>query len=626
MRLINCVTYRVELSDQHGRPYWILSHTWGGEEVTFQDMQDLALAKRKRGFGKIQATCRLALQHGISHVWIDTCCIDKSSSAELTESINSMFYWYQRAERCIAFLEDLAPGTHTASEAELRPCRWFTRGWTLQELIAPRDVEFYDGGWNPRGTKRELIEVLRAITNIGRSVLRDPSSLHAVSVARRMSWAANRQTSRIEDKAYCLLGIFDVNLPLIYGERTKAFIRLQQAIALSSNDMSLFAWLGDQNGPYYTDEYSGLFSQDPSQFSVCTRVTPVDDRLLPAVSWAFTNAGIEMTTALDCVTNSRHMVILRPQHPEGNETRITAVDRREPLLYRLPLYCTYSYEAGWDVPMLAVWLRKTRTGFLRYRPQELCLVHPLTMTFDDPSTLRLAATPTHQQRADIQTLFGTGSASPTVSNGLRMHYDIAVPDLRPTISYHPAHLWDQNNLCFFGWARNNFTNDHFTIGLVEIQIPTASPDHPSGSVQTCWVFCGLKNVGWLGWVGRSLGQPGLPWVCVALEGRDENVLVLGKIVCHRRDLLNPFVLSIILSRIQHEGCPNFASLPKACVIECTPTRRIKLSASAEHNQDDGENTVTVRFSPFDPAEDAAQPGVGSGADDDGAVMSLPSRG
>jgi len=202
-------------------------------------MQDLLKARTKKGFSKVVETCRLAREQGLGYAWIDTCCIDKSSSAELTEAINSMFNWYKASAICFAFLSDLPALESEVLENELRQCRWFTRGWTLQELIAPASVEFYDQGWQRRGTKKSLQQELSAITGIDLEILEDSNLLSTIPVARRMSWASNRKTSRVEDRAYSLLGLFDVNVPLIYGEGPKAFIRLQEEIMKQSNDLSL---------------------------------------------------------------------------------------------------------------------------------------------------------------------------------------------------------------------------------------------------------------------------------------------------------------------------------------------------------------------------------------------------
>src|SRR5207248_11760504 len=148
--------------------YAILSHTWEEEEeVSFKDMSDPS-RNNKKGYRKIEMTRQMASRAGLSYAWVDTCCIDKSSSAELTEAINSMYRWYQRSDICYAFLADLPASV--SLDTALQRCRWFTRGWTLQELIAPEDIYFFDQDWNNRGSKRDLVEHLSRITGINASI------------------------------------------------------------------------------------------------------------------------------------------------------------------------------------------------------------------------------------------------------------------------------------------------------------------------------------------------------------------------------------------------------------------------------------------------------------------------
>jgi len=240
MRLINVHT--LELShflDAKPPPYAILSHTWGDDEVTFQDIQNLERARAKKdGFSKIQFCCRQANQDGLEWAWVDTCCIDKTSSAELSETINSMFRYYTEAFICYAYLYDVELPRGNV-EGQLKAAKWFTRGWTLQELIAPFDVVFYDVDWARVGAKSQLATYLEGATGIPEGILNHCIPLQDVSVYRRMRWASNRCTTRVEDVAYCLLGIFDISMPLLYGEGKKAFIRLEKEILSSSHDPSL---------------------------------------------------------------------------------------------------------------------------------------------------------------------------------------------------------------------------------------------------------------------------------------------------------------------------------------------------------------------------------------------------
>ncbi|KAI1499355.1 heterokaryon incompatibility protein-domain-containing protein [Biscogniauxia marginata] len=219
MWLINTETLELEyLANYEKRSYAILSHTWE-DEVSFQLFKDLNLARAMKGFDKIHKTAQLARDRNLGYAWVDTCCIDKSSSTELSEAINSMFKWYTDSNICFVHLSDLPSVDDLANihlEADMSEiammrlkafsrCRWFTRGWTLQELLAPDDVEFYDSKWNLYGMKRDLIPLLCSITKISPLILRKLSVFEDVPIACRMSWAAYRTTTRIEDMTYCLL-------------------------------------------------------------------------------------------------------------------------------------------------------------------------------------------------------------------------------------------------------------------------------------------------------------------------------------------------------------------------------------------------------------------------------------
>jgi hypothetical protein len=234
------------------------------------------------------------------------CCIDKGSSAELSEAINSMFRWYERAVVCYVYLSDI----HSTEASDINTAKWFRRGWTLQELLAPATVRFYTASWNFIGTKLDLISTITSVTGIDADTLRG-ADLDHISIAKKMSWAATRETTRVEDGAYCLLGIFDVNMPLLYGEAERAFQRLQEEILKVSNDQSLFAWgvkpgmrildaskiLKPPNGlPKLAEGWTeaikdlteldmtsertmlrGLFARSPKEFLYCGDVTPIWD-------------------------------------------------------------------------------------------------------------------------------------------------------------------------------------------------------------------------------------------------------------------------------------------------------------------------------------------------------------
>lgn len=271
MHLINARTLQLEDYVGHVPPYVALSHTWGPEEVTFGEMtsgKDFHF--QKRGFSKITACCDMAQKYGYDFAWIDTCCIDKRSSAELTEAINSMYKWYQQAHMCFAYLEDVRSTPletrkhgNDIEASGFIDSRWFTRGWTLQELLAPRNVEFFSRDWVSIGTKFGLRELLSTITQIDINAL-SGRSIHSFSVAEKMSWTARRQTTRVEDQAYCLLGIFNVNMPLMYGEGQYSFKRLQHEILRQREDHSIFLW----SLPMQADTHGlPLLSTAPAGFS-----------------------------------------------------------------------------------------------------------------------------------------------------------------------------------------------------------------------------------------------------------------------------------------------------------------------------------------------------------------------
>lgn len=240
MRLLNVDT--LKLKEFQGKPpeYAVLSHTWGSDEVTFEDMSFVDWPQ-KAGWEKILDCCKLCKQQGWEWVWIDTCCIDKSSSAELSEAINSMFTWYQQASICYAYLCDVVPDPMQSRAELFKAAKWHTRGWCLQEMLAPRSLIFLDEDWNEIGSRSSMSREVEEITGI--SPL-DVAHFRSCSIAKRMSWASKRQTTRVEDQAYCLLGLFDINMPLLYGEGAKAFARLQHEIIKSSDDESIFAWRG----------------------------------------------------------------------------------------------------------------------------------------------------------------------------------------------------------------------------------------------------------------------------------------------------------------------------------------------------------------------------------------------
>lgn len=241
-------------------PYAILSHTWGTEEVGFQDVVD-GVGKSKAGYRKIELCKEEAALHGLEYFWIDACCVDYSSSAELSEAINSMFRWYRDAAICFVYLSDVSVNdcsgdeeTYVPWESAFMRSRWFTRGWTMQELIAPLSVEFFSVEGTKLGDKHSLEHLLLERTGIPTKALQG-HTLSEFSVEERLSWAANRKTTREEDYAYSLLGIFDVNMPLIYGEGVdSAFKRLMREIKERSEDISVRTMPSKRKNPFQSQK------------------------------------------------------------------------------------------------------------------------------------------------------------------------------------------------------------------------------------------------------------------------------------------------------------------------------------------------------------------------------------
>ncbi|KAF2168773.1 hypothetical protein M409DRAFT_20790 [Zasmidium cellare ATCC 36951] len=295
MRLINIHTLELE-EFFSPPPYAILSHRWIGREITYEQFMNPSQRKGP-GYEKIASFCRLLQQHPdylpthIEWAWIDTCCIDKRSSAELSESINSMWQWYWHAEYCIAWLHDV----HSSDEDSLRMSEWFTRGWTLQEMLAPVEVYICDSQWRCIGTRTSLSDALSLVSGVPAEFLRDNGRqrVHWTSMAKRMSWASRRKTTRPEDEAYCLFGLFGVNLPLLYGEGTYAFIRLQEEIIRRFDDESILAWKSTPYVSYAT----GFLASSPARFELCGGIDQAHpDR--KRQTFRVTNRGVEMSASL----------------------------------------------------------------------------------------------------------------------------------------------------------------------------------------------------------------------------------------------------------------------------------------------------------------------------------------
>jgi len=276
----------LEFGDDEVAEYAILSHRWIGQEVDYNEIVKLAKVgeeerseiRQRDGYRKILQSCEQAKKDGYKWLWVDTCCIDKRSSAELSEAINSMYRWYKNSRICYVYFHDVPDPSFPTARNNVRYPKskgwpeWFSRGWTLQEMIAPRDLQFFNRDWHPISDKRTLSGILENITRVPQHILKEGLSSNRPCVAQIMSWAADRTTTRVEDKAYSLMGLLDVNMPMLYGEGKKAFRRLQLEIMRTSDDQSIFAW--GCNGMEV--RAASILADDPSFFRHCDGMELMD--------------------------------------------------------------------------------------------------------------------------------------------------------------------------------------------------------------------------------------------------------------------------------------------------------------------------------------------------------------
>jgi len=346
MRLLKAANLElVEFAPDKIPRYAILSHVWGEskDEVQFAD---IAVAPERRSrdyeakkeYRKIRLTCIQAMADQLDYVWIDTVCIDKSSSAELSEAINSMYAWYQRAAICYTYLVDVSAQVDVQqNESEFTKSKWFTRGWTLQELLASKKVIFFSHDWIKLGDKQALGRVIAGKTLIDEDILTEKRSLQSASIAKRMSWASKRKTTRAEDLAYCLMGVFSVNMPMLYGEgEERAFLRLQEEIMKHSDDQSIFAWVDEKTTP---DALHGLLAKSPVAFFHANTIMPYQDREVRE-PFSISNRGLQIELHLSPV-------------PGDNGDFVAAIDCPAPPDFE-------------DSSFLAIYLRKLPTGNNQY--------------------------------------------------------------------------------------------------------------------------------------------------------------------------------------------------------------------------------------------------------------------
>jgi hypothetical protein len=322
MRLINTTTQTLdEFESAETPPYAILSHTWTNEEITYQDLLGERRSGKEAGYAKLDNGCKVAAAAGFDYLWLDTCCIDKTNNVELSEAINSMFQWYKRAGICFAYLADVpAIPDPPDTDSFFSLSKWFTRGWTLQELLAPSKVTFLADDWTEIGCKTAFLPLISQITGIPSDFLIG-EDLENASVAMRLSWASCRKTTKAEDIAYCLLGIFDIQMPLLYGEREAgAFRRLQQAIMKTSDDQSIFAWIKDSPHAPICDSSTrqtfSMLAHSPAHFrhsgNVVEAEAPVVSGYLDGIRTptVFNNKGLHLSLPIIQKTDRRVLAIL----------------------------------------------------------------------------------------------------------------------------------------------------------------------------------------------------------------------------------------------------------------------------------------------------------------------------
>ncbi|KAI4157659.1 MAG: hypothetical protein LQ342_008106 [Letrouitia transgressa] len=281
-------------------------------EVTLQDLRRWSLGHLRRNAAlrasleKIRGCCGRALAEGQRYVWIDSCCIDRTNLFEVSESIRSMFRWYRDAACCFAYLWDVdgggAGGLRRKTEGQQEYSEWFSRGWTLQELLAPRRLLFFDSRWNKLGTRRGLaVEVERATGIPAKYVTDFAGHAQEASVAMKMSWMARRSTTKEEDTAYCLFGIMGVSMDVRYGDGRKEFLRFQDKIMREPGlqDESIFAWRRSYPRGYpEASKCSGLLAPWPDSFEQSGSVRLRPEKYRSRGPYGLTKDGLRLPVPL----------------------------------------------------------------------------------------------------------------------------------------------------------------------------------------------------------------------------------------------------------------------------------------------------------------------------------------
>lgn len=259
-------TTNLQLCEFRGNPppYATFSATWNGEDVWHEDLQNPQVATQKPGLHTLQRACTECQSRELKWLWTDAVCIDRRSSAAISESLNSLAAIYRASTLCIVYLHDvlLAEGCSLDIDRSISGCKWIKTAWMLPHLIFPRVLDFYDQKWKRICSKSESVPALSRITSVDQAVLEDSDSLEDFPHSTKMMWASRLTADRIEDVAYSLLGIFNVNMPVIYGEGMKSFLRLQEEILKDTHDYSLLAWQ-----PHGLQRYRGALAHSPMDYT-----------------------------------------------------------------------------------------------------------------------------------------------------------------------------------------------------------------------------------------------------------------------------------------------------------------------------------------------------------------------
>jgi len=457
MRLLNVDTMELEeISDNEFVEYSILSHRWGSEEITFHDLTS-GNYRHLHGYAKLSACCRLAKSEGYKWTWVDTCCINKSSSAELSEAINSMFQYYRRSRVCYVYLSDVHDHDLNGNSSSLASSEWFRRGWTLQELIAPDNVVFFNATWRELGTRASLAETVSTITRIDMKLLSpraDGSEIEdlmkSYSLAHRMAWAADRQTTRVEDEAYCLMGIFGVNMPLLYGEGSKAFQRLQHHIMEDSDDCSVLAWGETYTRPVWSLQlqYIGALAKSPVSFRNSSHIRPLpflgpDLRLLrpPQNAFEIFKRRVRVRIAALGYLDSLDPAVIQRIHVDktGDSFRVLPILSRTLGFHKERLLGTYGrggrlmaamLEAGNDYGRIGLLLQEhSEDGTWRRLPDDCLLFQVIPQDLLPPYNIQFISIELSDRTEPRRMPLDEGSLDRFLA-GQPLLLDISLPDFR----------------------------------------------------------------------------------------------------------------------------------------------------------------------------------------------------